>query len=357
MILFGSSPDALARQQAAYDQLYSSANQANADNLTRASLTQAQLDQAQQQEQQRQQDMLQGQQFQAGQNALDRQSRLQDVTAQYALDAKLRNNQQVEQDFNNAVKDAMNGALPADTGKLKKLYPHFNDNQIGQLYQMAGSASVARVQQSAALADKNGIPPDPNLLAAAGVPSGSDFEKQAQTVVQTLRQPYEQQYKKSSELADTGTRLQRIAQDQATPPLPEGSASWWNVPGKIAGWITPPWVPQSAQIQPGGRALTAADVQARMAAFQQAVKSQQAMVAPNPNAAGYVSNVPANWAPAFSTTSTAPAMPTAVPPPGEQPAANPAPKVITDRQGRQWIYKGSLPDPTQDRNPANWQPA
>jgi hypothetical protein len=30
-------------------------------------------------------------------------------------------------------------------------------------------------------------------------------------------------------------------------------------------------------------------------------------------------------------------------------------KVITDKQGKSWRYKGQMPDPTQDRNEANWE--
>jgi hypothetical protein len=36
--------------------------------------------------------------------------------------------------------------------------------------------------------------------------------------------------------------------------------------------------------------------------------------------------------------------------------AAPTGKPITDKQGRKWLYKGTMADPTQDRDPANWVP-
>ena len=43
MVLYGTTPDALAQQQRSYDSLYGSANQANADALTQANNRQVQL--------------------------------------------------------------------------------------------------------------------------------------------------------------------------------------------------------------------------------------------------------------------------------------------------------------------------
>lgn len=43
-------------------------------------------------------------------------------------------------------------------------------------------------------------------------------------------------------------------------------------------------------------------------------------------------------------------------PPAAAPATAPNGKPITDKQGKKWLYKGTMADPTQDRNPANWVP-
>jgi hypothetical protein len=353
MILYGSSPDSLAQQQQNYDQMYGSANRANAEAASQAQMAQIQMALGQQnrqsEEAQRLAEMNQSQSFQAGQNALDRQSRLADVTAQYKFDSQLRDRTEVDNDFKNASRDAMGGALPADLNKLKQLFPHFDDSKINQLYQIAGTAAVARVQQSAALADKNGMPPNPSLVDAAGVPKGSDFEKQAHTIISVLRQPYESQYTKSADLAETGGRLQRIAQDKSAPPSNVGETDY-----APSGWLNWLVTDKRGQVQPNP--AVAPRIAAAQAAFAAAQRNPNAMITPSLTGTGYTSQVPANWAPAFAgRTATATPSPAAPLPPGEP--ASQHPKVITDNSGRRWIYKGSLPDPTQDKNPANWQPA
>jgi hypothetical protein len=43
------------------------------------------------------------------------------------------------------------------------------------------------------------------------------------------------------------------------------------------------------------------------------------------------------------------------PPRGTTSANGSQPKTITDKDGKKWIYKGSMADPTQDRDEANWE--
>lgn len=341
MTIFASNLDALAQQQNFYDQLYAGANRDNANAATQAQQAQINLQLGQQEAQRRQQQIDQDEQFQAWQNSLQRQSAHDDVQMQYAgarADLGIKQN---EQDFNNAVKDAMGGALPADADKLKSLYPHFNPPQINQLYQIAGSASVERLRQTAANADRAGQPPSPDMVAASGVPAGTDFEKQAHSIVSSLRAPYESDYAASQKIAQTGNVAQ-TDQDLRTPtPPPAGPSAlnWLNsayIPLRAWGAMFPA-VPQDSVVQPTDEAVQRTALMAKAAASAAALKNP--VISGQPGM--YETALPPSWRPQAS----------AQPPPG----APAQPKVVTDGRGQRWQYLGSLPDPTQDKNPANWK--
>jgi hypothetical protein len=97
------------------------------------------------------------------------------------------------------------------------------------------------------------------------------------------------------------------------------------------GFDAPPHFLETNDLARVAHDLTMADLQRQLQA-----RTSTAQLAPAPDSA-----------PAL----TAPVNP---PPSRVSPAGN-APKVIKDAQGKSWVYKGSHPDPTQDRDENNWE--
>lgn len=288
-ILYGADPSQLAQLQQGYDSLNANANAQNADSYNRAAATafQAALQQRQQQQAALEGDAAtaQTQDFQANQNALDRASRLQDVQTQFAgarQDANIRQN---DVDFQDAAKDAMNGALPADAEKLGTLYPHFSESQISQLEQLAGAAKLSQLQSIGDSVTKGGGVIDNSALDQLGLSSGPFYEK-AKALVKTLQQPYATEFNQQNQYAQAGNRLAAIKKDLDATPLPTASTpgSWLNpfnwigkgvdsLPGGSGA------VPQSDVIQPNP------DATARLGALQSSLAPYVNPAAKNPTVA------------------------------------------------------------------------
>jgi hypothetical protein len=352
--IFASSLDALAQQQNYYDGLFSSAARDNANAATQAQQAQVNLALGQRAAQTQQDQLNQEENFQAQQNSLQRQAEADRANLQYstkATDAQRRLN---AKSFEDVAKDAMAGALPADPNKIKTLYPNFTADQINQLFQYAGSASLNRLKQTASQSANSGQPPTPDMVDAAGVPAGTDFEKQAHAMIASLRAPYEQDYTKSTNLAQAGNTASTV-QGLRTPVAgaPQPSALNYLNPVYDAmklGWrLGGPMVSADDIAQPTDAAVSRTSSLASLAAQAAAVKSNPA-ISGQPGA--YTSNTPQSWAP---QPSSAPAMPAPLPlvpaspqsaplgappmaPPGAAPALNTKPKP-TRAQAAQFVAR------------------
>lgn len=316
MNLFGPSLESLSRQQNYYDSLYGQANEANANAISQAQQEQVRMALGQRRDQAQQEDTAQQQDWQANQNALQRQAATQDVKLQYQGAQKDEQMRQYQQDFTNATKDAMSGALPVDPQKLKVLYPHFDDSKINQLYQLAGSAAVARLQQAANNATKTGQPLDATAMDAAGIPPGTDFEKQAHPIIATQRLPFEQDATRAQTTADTANAAQKIESLRLPAPPVGGqyaSGSWTRPVTSLEHWAFPGVSPDQIA-QPNPDAVNRMKV--ALAAGATAATGPNATLQGAPGA--YASTIPPNWRPSFApnTATNAPAAPT--PPPAAQ---------------------------------------
>lgn len=285
-ILYGTDPSQLAQQQMDYDSLYGQANQANADSYNRAQALsfQAALQQ-QQQAQAAQQNAVAtsgAQAFQANQSALDRASRLADVNAEYAGAAKERASTQVDADFKDAQRDAMNGALPTELDKLSTLYPHLNQSQIATLSQLSGAAKLSQLQSIGDSVTKNGGVIDNSALDQLSISKDSPVYEKAQSLVKALQQPYASEYGRQAEYANAGNLMDRINKDRNTPPLPTGSVGSLlnplNWPGALADSLSggSSWVPKSRTVQ------TNPDAVSRLAAIQTSLAPYVNPAAKNP---------------------------------------------------------------------------
>ena len=114
VMLYGSSPDALAASQRQYDEMYGNANKANADAQIAANNAGLKNALDAQSDQQKESDAQQRQQFDAWQNALARASAEQNVKTQYGSSIANDAQKQNEEDYRQAVKNATNGALDPD---------------------------------------------------------------------------------------------------------------------------------------------------------------------------------------------------------------------------------------------------
>lgn len=169
MILYASSPDGVAAQQQFYDQYNLGANQNNAARFDaaqaralQATLTQRDYDQRAQQASddaaQRAQQFNQGEDFSAGQNALDRASREKDVQTQYASTDKNRTDALNQKDFDNAQRLAMAGQTPQTEDLLKTQYPNFDSNQIKVLANASAQYGLSKFQAALDRSVKLGQP-------------------------------------------------------------------------------------------------------------------------------------------------------------------------------------------------------
>ena len=313
-MLYGSSPDALAASQRQYDEMYGNANRSNAETQNRANEQALQMALGQQSQQQAEADAATSRNFQATQNALQRNATTQDVATQYAGAQKDLTLKNTEEEYRQAVKDATNGALDPDMKQLGNQYPHFTPDKILNLYTLAASAKQQLAIQQAENIDKSGQPPDTS--SADGLPTPQKNAVLAH--IAALRAPYEQAYGAASNLANTGTRLQALQNDVTAEPLPTEVPVYTGMnallhPIAAASQLATDWSGGPDQIETTSRVPTAADVGARMASFQAAMKANT-MVQPNSAGPGFISTAPPNWRPASSLTATAPAAPQNAPP-------------------------------------------
>lgn len=359
MILFGSSPDQIAQQNLAYSQMYGQANQANANALSQAQLEQVRLALGQQNDDQNSADqqaqLLQSQNWQSGENALNRASRLADVQAQNG------SSKQSELDFREALRQAQNGSVTADEKHIATLYPSFNDAQRGQIFQAAGNASVARAQNAALAIDRNGQgnAPDESIIKAAGVPAGTPFEDQVKTFIATLRQPYEQDYAKAQKTADAGNTVFKIQSERTPLPPPQDDTSWFNpVTGplsalstynKAAAWLKG-FTDKPVEADPA--AVSRAQAMATTAATA-ATGNKTTPISIQGSPGAYTPALPANWRPAFApqpvvapVAQAVPPIAAALPPPPIAPAPV-APTVPTIPHVNSAAEYDALPDGAQ----------
>lgn len=320
MILFGSSPDAIAQQNLAYSQMYNGANQANANALSQAQLEQVKLALGRQDEQQRQLERQQGLDIAANENAANRANSIAYAKLQYGSSATNQAEKQSDQDFRAALSQAQNGAVQADEAKIKSLYPHFDEAQRGQIFQAAGAASVARAQDVAQSQSRNGNPPDESIIKAAGVPTGTPFEDQVKTFIATLRQPYEQDYAKAQKTADAGNTVFKIQSERTPLPPPQDDTSWFNpVTGplsalstynKAAAWLRG-FTDKPVEADPA--AVSRAQAMATTAATA-ATGNKTTPISIQGSPGAYTPALPASWRPAFAPQPVAAPVAQAVPP-------------------------------------------
>lgn len=319
MVLYGQTPNDLARQQFGYDQMYGDANRVNADAITQAQMAQVKmaLDQQKYAHDDAQNQLTRD--WDANQKALDRASATQNTQIQYQGAEKDRQIVASEKDYQLAQTDAQRGAIPADLTAIKKAYPQFSDPQIKSLFQLAGKSAANQAMNSAQAIAQHGQAPDESLLKSHGVPTGTKFEDQVKSFIATMRQPYEQAYANESEQANVGNIADRIQALQTSPASNQPGA--WSSPqrlgGSILNWaagldgslLTP------EPIQPTPQAAN------RLQALVQ--KSNTATQGENPTLTGtagnYMPKAPANWRPAFAP------QPQAAPAPVSPVAAAPAP--------------------------------
>lgn len=313
MILFGSSPDQIAQQNLAYDQMYGRANEVNASNDYQARLKNFTMAMDQQNAAQdaadKQAATLQDQSWRSGENVLDRQSKLADSQAKYGSDT------QNQLDFREALRLAQNGAVTPDKEGITALYPHFDNSQRDQIFQTAGAASVAKAQAAATQQDHNGTgsPPDADsIIKAAGVPAGTPFEDQVRAFVTSLRQPYEQDYTKEADVANAGNAAAKSAALE-TPMPPENS--WGHFARMILGNAVSP---DNVIVGPSPEAADRLSKLASAASTAAtATKTTPATIQGAPGS--YTPIAPSTWRPAFAPasavplTATAPAMPVQAP--------------------------------------------
>lgn len=325
MILQGSNPDQLAQQQNYYDSLYGRANEVNSNTLSQAQLEQVKLALQQQNSDQQSADaqsrLAQQQGWQSNENVLDRASKLADVQAQAGSD------KQREVDFRLASKQAQDGALNPDKATIRAMYPHFRDDQVDALVNLAGQASLTKAQIAAENATKTtGGPPDfASVLLASGA-KNTPFEDKVKEFVTSLQQPFAREAQTSSDLADSATRLMAIKKDQtdtAANPVPTSGGFWSDFARGIVRALPGPDLSQSASgigirpdavAQPSSRMPSSTDVGTRLAALTKQIAAPGSMVAVNPAGPGMISTAPANWRPAFAPQPVAAPVAQAVPP-------------------------------------------
>lgn len=285
MIIYGSSPDAVAQQQQFYDQYNLGANQNNAARFDsaqaralQAALQQREFDQRAQDSadssDQSAQQFNQRLAFQADQSALDRASREKDVATQYSSTHADRQDALNQRDFEQAQKLAMTGQTPQTEDELKLQYPKFDANQIKVLAQASSQHGLSRFQQAFDQSLKNGQPLQIDAIKNYVNPKSSLYQDAIDSRTATLA-PLQMEHDEGQSKADKGNFASRIIADTSATPLDTslGFGDFVRAPISSTAFalknLISPSVPASSVIQPSG------DWQSRAPAIIAALKSGQ----------------------------------------------------------------------------------
>jgi hypothetical protein len=314
MVLYASSPDGLAAQQSSYTQLYSQANQ---DNANRAQQAQQQAIQDALQQQQQDQSAYQfdqGENFQGTQAAADRVQRAKDVATQYGSAKQNREDMMDQKNFQLATSLAERGLLPDNKDDIESQYPNLDDSDIATLTTVNGSAKYSNYQTALQQALRNGTAPPP---VDTFLTPNSPFYDRAKGALTSTMAPILSDVAKNTKAANTANLEANIAKDVAAPPLDTdvNPVQWWNPVSWLAGIhkFGIPSVTPDQQIQPAGnwqqraQNVTAALTNPKTGPSLQ----EQAGITVDPTTGNYVPLT----VPSAPRTAIAPATPLAAPAP------------------------------------------
>lgn len=240
MIIYGSSPDAVAQQQNYYDQLRQNAGQNNAARWDAAQARALQATLSQRESDQRAQDAAdtsaeqadqfnQRLAFEGQQGDLNRASHEKDVNTQYTSTHADRQDAINQRDFEQAQKLAMAGQIPQTEDKVATLYPNFSKDQIKVLASASAQHAFDRFGTALDMSIRAGNPLPLEAISKI-VNSDSPLYKDAVDYRTEKLAPFVQQFQTGEDKARKGNLAQRITSDVQAPPLDENvsGATWWN---------------------------------------------------------------------------------------------------------------------------------